>query len=82
MMNVLHDDGFSYCSSPEHEDSKLYALAPDIRIFSQRIVERSMRDACPLLLAHETLKAICLPGEAPNLDSLSAFLNMSSSDGI
>jgi len=56
IMNVLHDDGFSYCSSPEHEDSEFYALAPDIRIFSQRIIERSMRNACSLLLAHETLK--------------------------
>jgi len=28
------------------------------------------------------LENIHLPGEAPNLDSLSAFLNMSSSDGI
>ena len=45
---------------------------------------RKMHEECLRFIVStgSLFKAINLPGEAPNLDSLSAFLNMSSSDGI
>ncbi len=83
MMTVLRGKFDSLHPSPEHEDSEFYALPPKIGVLGVRVIEGRMRNACDALLAKRAvLKSIHLPDEAPNSDSLSAFLKISSSEGI